>query len=328
MSIDWSGFVNTVRQANRFLLTTHARPDCDALGSELGMAGILETLGKTVHVVNADAVPARLAFIDPGHKIQTLGQQVSADNLPEVEVLMVLDTSAWAQLGAMADVVRATSAKKVVIDHHVSGDDLGAELYKDPQAESTGGLVYAAAAALGVELTADIAQPLFAAIATDTGWFRFISTTGDTLRAAAALVDAGARPETLYRDLFECDSHARILLIGKALGRTEVYLDGRLATTTISAVDFASTGADPSETEDIVNYLLRISGTEAAVIFIETPGEAVWRVSFRSRKNLDCSAVASQFGGGGHRAAAGARISGGYDDVKPQVLKAIEAVMG
>ena len=129
----------------------------------------------------------------------------------------MLDTSAWAQLGPMADVVRTTQAHKAVLDHHVDSDDLGAELFKDTKAEATGRLVLEAAKHLRVKLTPELARPLFAAIATDTGWFRFASVTGDTFRVPAALVDAGAVPQQIYTDLYERETLARLQLRGRIL---------------------------------------------------------------------------------------------------------------
>ena len=134
-----------------------------------------------VRIVNGQATPPNYQFIDPHRRIKAINVDVQPADLADVEVLMVLDTSAWAQLGPMGEVVKATKAKKIVLDHHVSSDDLGAEQFKDVEAEATGRLVLEAAQQLGVKLTPEIATPLFAAIATDTGWFRFASTRGDTL---------------------------------------------------------------------------------------------------------------------------------------------------
>src|SRR5688572_31790742 len=131
MTIDWPRFVQLVREHSRFLLTTHIRPDCDALGSCLGMAGILERLGKQVRVVNGQATPPNLRFIDPDQRIGPLGADVQAADLlaDRFDLVMVLDTSAWAQLGPMAEILRGTTAKKIVLDHHQTSDDLGAEYF-------------------------------------------------------------------------------------------------------------------------------------------------------------------------------------------------------
>lgn len=326
MSIDWSRFVEIVHAHQTFLLTSHVRPDCDALGSELGLAYVLESLGKRVRIVNADAVPPSLRFIDPHGKVEQLGADVLAELLRDIEVLVVLDTSAWIQLDGMSEVVRNSNAVKVVIDHHVSEDDLGAESFKDPTAEATGRLVVEAAAALGARLSPDAATALFAAVATDTGWFRFSSTTGDTYRTAGALCDAGAVPHAIYQALYEQNTLARVRLMGRILERTETELDGRLVHTSALRTDFEETGALASDTEDVINVTLTIAGTEAAIIFVERPGGGV-KVSFRSRGALDCSRLAEQFGGGGHKAAAGASFDLPLEAVKTQVLDAVRAAM-
>ncbi len=326
MSIDWPRFVEIVGAHQKFLLTSHIRPDCDALGSELGMAGVLNALGKDVLIVNGQETPPNLAFIDPAKRIRVIDKDIQQSELDDVEVLIVLDTSAWAQLGPMGKVLRETSAKKLVVDHHVSEDDLGAEPFKNTDAEATGRLVAEAAAHLGVALTPEIAAPLFAAVSTDTGWFRFSSATGDTYRLAGELIDAGASAAGVYRELYERDSIGRVRLRGVILTRLQVDLGGRLAHTYILKEDFAKVGALPSDTEDLVNLALEIDGTEAAVIFIGQM-DGGFKVSFRSRCELDCSQVAGQFGGGGHKAAAGAMVNGALDDVQRQVLDAVRAAM-
>ena len=284
MPIPWHRFCELVSSHDRFLLTSHIRPDCDALGSELGMAAVLEALGKSATIVNAQQTPPNLAFIDPERQLKALGVDIQARELDACEVLMVLDTSAWAQLGTMAEVIRSSKAHKLVLDHHVGEDDLGAELFKDPSAEATGRLVLDAAHHLGVRITPEMARPLFAAIATDTGWFRFGSARGTTYRAAAELVDAGAVPSEIYASLYEQDSLARLKLRGRILARTLTELDGRLAHTAALKEDFEATGALPSDTEDVINMTLAIAGTQAAVILVEQPTGG-FKISFRSRSS-------------------------------------------
>jgi len=328
MTVDWAAFATLIQANHRFILTSHIRPDCDALGSELGMCGVLEALGKEVIIVNGQETPPNLAFIDPDRKIKTLGDDVTVDELREgYDILMVLDTSAWAQLGPMGDVIKTTQAKKIVVDHHVSEDDLGAEPFKNTTAEATGRLVVEAAEALGVELTPSMATPIFAALATDTGWYRFGSTTAYTYEIAAKLLRAGAVPEDIYADLYERDTLGRVRLRGEVLARTRTELDGRLAHTYILREDFERVGAIPSDTEDLVNLILAIDGTEAAVICIEQL-QGGFKISFRSRCQMEASAVAEQFGGGGHKAAAGAFVEGTLEEVQPQILDAVRAAMG
>jgi phosphoesterase RecJ-like protein len=270
--------------------------------------------------------PPNLAFIDPQQKITTLGQDVQAAELQEAEVLMVLDTSAWAQLGPMAEVVRAARAQKLVLDHHVGEDDLDAVLFKDTKAEATGRLVAEAAEHLGVKLTPEMATPLFAALATDTGWFRFNSTTSNTYRTAAILMEAGASPPAIYRDLYEQDTLGRVKLRGRILERVATEMDGRLAHTYVLKNDFVETGSLPSDTEDVINMTLAIAGVQAAVIVVEQM-QGGFKMSFRSRGAMDCNELARQFGGGGHKAAAGAFLEGPFEEVRLRVLDAVRAAM-
>jgi bifunctional oligoribonuclease and PAP phosphatase NrnA len=325
MTVDWPAFVVFVNSHQSFILTSHIRPDCDALGSELGMANILRALGKKVRIVNGQATPPNLAFIDPEEEILVIGEDVTADDLADADALLVLDTSAWAQLGPMGDIVRTTNADKGVLDHHVGEDDLGAQLFKNTTAEAAGRLVVEAAEQLNVQLTAEMARPLFAAIATDTGWYRFGSASAYTYRIAANLIDAGASPSTIYGKLYERETLGRLRLRGLVLHRTVVEENG-LGFTHILREDFDSTGALPSDTEDLVNLILSVEGSQAAVIFVQQQGSG-YKISFRSRCRMDCSQVAAQFGGGGHKAAAGAFIEGELDDVRPPVLEAVRAAM-
>ena len=326
MSIDWPRFVEIVRAHDRILLTSHIRPDCDALGSELGMAGVLEALGKKVRIVNGMATPPNLAFIDPQRRIGVIGQTVQPADLADVQLIMILDTSAWAQLGPMGDYLRASSAKKIILDHHVSQDDLGAEAFKNITAEAAGRLVLEAAEALGVQITPEIARPLFAAVATDTGWFRFGSASAGTYRLAAKLIDAGASPAAIYGSLYEQDTLGRVRLRGEILARVATELDGKLAHTYVLKEDFTRTGAVASDTEDVINMALGIAGTQFAFILVEQPAGG-FKISFRSRGNVDCNQLASQYGGGGHKAAAGAFLDGNFAEVQPRVLDAVRAAM-
>lgn len=320
--VDWERFRRLVAEHQRFLLISHIRPDCDALGSELGMAGVLRALGKDVMIVNGQATPPNLQFIDPAQQLQALGVDVEAADLAGIDVLMILDTSAWAQLGPMADVIKASPARRVVLDHHVGEDDLGAELFKDTSAEATGRLVVDAARALGVRLTAEMAMPLFAAVATDTGWFRFASTTPVTFRCAAALIEAGAKPAAIYNQLYEQETLARLNLRGRILARAQAELDGRLAHTYVLREDFEATGAHPADTEDAINLTLNVSGTLVAVILVEQPTGG-FKISFRSRTpSVDCNRLAQQFKGGGHKAAAGGSINEPFAQAQEKVLNA------
>ncbi len=324
MSIDWNPLIDLVQQHTSFVLTSHTRADCDAVGSELGMAAILESLGKQVRIINADAPPPHIAFLDAAAKVEVLGQGVTAADAHAADVHIVLDTSAWGQLGDMAEVIKQSPAQKAVIDHHLSGDDLGGAVLKDTQAEATGRLVIQAAEALGVSLTKEMADPLFCAIATDTGWFRFSSVTEHTFHALAKLVAAGAEPSTAFNLLYERNTVARVQLHGRIMQRMETLLEGRIAYASAPESDFSETGALVSDTEDVVNRLLSVDGVEVAVLFVWMDAERS-KVSLRSRGDFDVREVAEAFGGGGHAKAAGVRVPGLVDDAMAVILPALQA---
>jgi phosphoesterase RecJ-like protein len=323
MRLDWATLLGVLRDAQSFVLTSHVRPDCDALGSELGMLGILEAIGKDVRIVNAQATPANLKWIDPDHRLESLAEGVKKDDLVSRDVLIVLDTSAWAQLGAMGDVAKAMREKVLVVDHHVSEDDLSDRWFKDTSAEATARIVYEIGLRLKVPLSKRIATPLYAGLSTDTGGFRFPNVSGESFRVAARLVDAGADPTAIYRELFEQDSLARLHLVGRTLAGAQASHGGRVIVSTVRQSDIKEVQAQPADTEDLVNLTLAVKGTEVAVILIEQPDGRI-KTSFRSRSQVDCNALAARFGGGGHKAAAGAILPGPFDVAHEQVLAAVD----
>jgi phosphoesterase RecJ-like protein len=327
MSIDWTPLADLLETHDRFLVTTHVRPDGDALGSEVGMAGLLRQKGKDVRVVNSSHTPPRYDFLDPdGTLFEHFGSRIQPGELADREVAVILDLSAWNQLGDMAEFIRKFPGPRVVIDHHVSQDDMGAVFLKDTAAEATGTLVLAAVSALGGSLTKEVATGLLTAIAMDTGWFRHTNTRSATMRAGAELIDSGASISDIYRDLFERNTLGRLKLIGQTLSGLRTEQGGRVAYATISRDDLERTGAIPADSEDLVDYTVSLRGVEVGMLFIEQARGGV-KVSFRSRQGLDCSRLAASLGGGGHRAAAGATISGPIDQSVQRVLHAVRQAL-
>jgi phosphoesterase RecJ-like protein len=275
--------------------------------------------------VNGDPVPPHIAFIDPNRDVQVLGRDVSEADLT-CDVFAVLDTSAWSQLGPMAEVVRRTTARRVVIDHHVAQDDLGAEVFKDISSESTGRLVLQAIDAVGGSITPQIAAALFTAIATDTGWFRFASVSEATLGATTRLVAAGAKPHEVFAALYEHNSLPRLLLQGRILTNVKSHVGGRLLSSAITQADLKAVNAEPTDTEDVINRLLGVAGVEIALLFLEL-GPQETKVSLRSRSAVDVNQLAARFGGGGHKAAAGVRYRGPLSEAEPAVLASVRDAM-
>ena len=290
------------------------------------MASILEALGKEAVIVLGYDVPPNLQWLDPDKRIKRLDGDITEADIEKFDALIILDTSAWAQLNHMEHVVRGFAGPKLVVDHHVSSDELGAERFANNEAEATGRLVAEAADHLGIKLTKEMATALFAAVATDTGWYRFASVDGSTYQLAARLTDDGAVPHEIYGALYENETLARLRLTGRVLARVESDLDDRLVYTWIELTDFEETGALPTDSEDLINMTLAVGGTEGAVILVEQPG-VKFKVSFRSRCQMDCAKVAEQFGGGGHKAAAGAMVQGDLETARRRVLDAVRKAM-
>jgi phosphoesterase RecJ-like protein len=324
MPIDWSGFVDLVRKHQRFLITTHVRPDPDGLGSQLALADVLESMGRQVQMVIASDWPPRYNFLDPERRIARYAPPGDANK--QTEVIVVLDTGTWNQLGNFGDFIRTSTAKKVVIDHHISQDDLGALHLKDISAEATGRLVFEAAQALGQTLSKRAASCLFAALATDTGWFRHKNTTAATFALAEKLTQAGADPNYLYDEIYEQNTVARINLLGLVLQRLQVTEAGKVAFSEVFKDDYATTGAIPQDTEDAVGYTRSIAGTEVGLLFLEQPAGGI-KVSFRSRSKVDVAKIAESFGGGGHRLASGATLHTSMAEAQQRVLDAVRGAL-
>jgi bifunctional oligoribonuclease and PAP phosphatase NrnA len=327
MSIDWTPLADLIREHDRFLVTTHVRPDGDALGSEVGLAGLLRQKGKDVRVVNSSPTPPRYDFLDPqGTFFEHFGKAVAPADLADREAIVILDLSSWGQLGDMAGWVRGFAGPRLVIDHHVSQDDMGAVVLKDTTAEATGTLVVAAFRELGGTLTPEIATGLLTAVAMDTGWFRHSNTGPGTLRTAADLVEGGATIHEIYRHLFERNTLGRLKMMGETLTGLRIDMEGRVAYAVVTREGLERTGAIPQETEDLVDLVVSLAGVEVGMLFIEQRrGGIKW--SLRSRRGIDCAGLAAGFGGGGHRAAAGAMLPDPLSESLPRALAAVRAAL-
>ncbi len=316
--LDWTAFNDLVNRHQRFLLTTHVRPDGDGLGSMLALDDVLRRMGKTVRLFISSVFPPRYRFLNPGDRVHRFDPK---ERYEPPDVVIVMDTGTWNQLGDIGPYIRSLDKPKVVIDHHVTQDDLDALRFVDVGAEATGRLTYDAIRALSQPLSPEAAHMLFVALAMDTGWFRHSNATAQSFALAAELVQAGANPEELYRHLYEENTLPRLKLIGLVLDRLQLTPDGRIAYTEIYLRDYDATGATPQDTEDLINYTRSIAGVDVGLFFMEQPRGGV-KVSFRSR-GVDVASIAEQFGGGGHKAASGAIVDGTIAQVRERVLAAV-----
>jgi phosphoesterase RecJ-like protein len=302
--------VEIVRTGRRFLITSHARPDGDAIGSQLALAWALRSLGKAVRLVNRDPVPSYCQSF-PGSSDIEVAEAVEGD----FDALFVMECGDLTRPG-VAGLDRYLA---VNIDHHLGNTGYGAVNWYDQTAAACGELVLDVIDALGVALTREIAVHLYVAILTDTGSFRHGNITARTFdicrRASAAGVDAAA----VARQVYDSSSVGKLKLMGALLDGMQLEAGGRLAVLYLDDEMLRGAGSTRDDTEGLINMPLAARDVQAVVMFkAERPGEV--RVSLRSKAGVDVRAVAARYGGGGHTNAAGFTAEGDYPHVRARIV--------
>ena len=312
--------------AATLLTVTHANPDGDGLGSMVALTVSARAAGKTAHMclpVDDASPPSLYEFLFDGEPIAA-AQRFGA-LADEADTIVIVDTCSESQLGPLPAEIRRRRDKVVVIDHHATCDDIAPMQWVDASAAASGIMVGEILEELRWPLPPMATEALMTAVVCDTAWMRHANTDSRCLRAVANWLDAGQRPDKLYRRLYQSDRPERLGLLCRTLGSLELHCNGQLAVMTIRAEDFAETGARPDETENMVNEALRI-GTVEAVVLVTDNGDCT-RASLRSRDRLDVSQIARRFGGGGHARAAGLRVVEDIDVLKGRLISACSKVL-
>ena len=297
-----------IQGRRRFVLTSHARPDGDAIGSTLACCQILRAMGKEAEVVLRDAVPR---IYQP---LPFANQVVQADRVNgkyEAAILLECDSIQRTRLEGLE------SHFLISIDHHLSGRAFAHVNWIDPKAVATGEMVYRLACEAAVKITPEIATCLYTAVLTDTGSFMFEGTSEHTFALARELVLAGADPARCARNIYFGHSTAKMRLLGAAL--SNLHRDGPLAWIWVTREHMERFGAKEEDCEGLVNYALSIQDVEVAVFFREQR-DGRWRVSMRSKGQLNVARAAEQFGGGGHECASGCSLDGPLSVAVARVL--------
>lgn len=317
-----------VDSARRILVTSHWRPDGDALGCIVALREVLRTLGKEVLAGVPDDVPGRYSFLAAAEPLHNLVREADTVRDFAADLVLIADTSAKGQVEPIWPFLQDCPASRLIVDHHVTHDiPAQTELY-DTTAGATGLVLFDWFAAAGWQINRAAAEGLFVAMATDTGWFRFSSADARLYRAGADLIERhGVKPNELYQQLYMSESPARMKLLAGLLGSLEMYANDQLAVCTVTREMFDRTGAQYWETEDLINEPMRIGPVRVTVLLIEEPDGKV-RMSLRSKDAVNVAAIAQQFGGGGHQRAAGARAPGPLDTTKAQVIAAVLKSLG
>lgn len=297
------------RSTPRFVVTSHAQPDGDAIGSALAMAELLEQLGSSAEVVLAGPIPANYHNL-PGVERIRVAASAGSDDTPAI----LLECDGIARTG-----LEGLEGRRLInIDHHASGKNFAAINWIDENACAVAAMVYRIAQAAEATITPAMATGLYAAILSDTGSFSYSSTTAETFDMARDLVESGANPGQIARDLYSSNPVSKVRLLGAAL--SNMQCDGQVAWSWVTHSDMHRIGAGPEDSEGVVNYLIGIAGVESAVFIRELPETNQFRLSIRSKGKVNVARIAEGFGGGGHRSASGCTLEGPLDSVIDRIL--------
>ncbi len=339
-----------IRQSPRVVVTTHAKPDGDAMGSVLALTESLRAGGKTVRGWLIPPITDSLRSLRGADRLEEYTGS-DAQRLGDADLLVILDTGAYGQLGGLRRSIETRLAQTLIVDHHLTGDVPAAHRFIDGTAAACCEVVADLVTALdgtGPQSLA-VCEALFVGIASDTGWFRFSNTSPRTLELAARLLRQGVDHAALYRRLEQGDRPQKLALLTRALQSLTLHEQGRVAVMTLRASDFAQTGAMLEETERFIDLPQIVQTVELVVLITEPPPEArtttparraedklpgAIRVSFRSKPPMpgaddavNVAQLAGKFGGGGHARASGAKINADWDEVVNTVVAAAQTAV-
>jgi len=302
---------DAILSRQRFVLTSHARPDGDSIGSQLAMAYALEALGKEVRLVNADAAPEHY-FEFPG--VDRI--EITPETTTDADAVIVMECSDLTRTG----VAGLGDRFLINIDHHAGNRMYGAINWFDESAAACGEMVFDIIKALGVPLTEEIATHIYLAILTDTGSFHHSNITPRTFEICRQTVEAGVNPAIMARRVYDSNSFGKLKLIGALLDQMVLADHGRLAILQMDDAMLEACGCTNNDTEGIINLPLTAREIQAVVFFKTSDVDGV-RVSMRSKYDVDVRMVASEFGGGGHKNAAGFTLPDRLSDIQDRVVQ-------
>jgi bifunctional oligoribonuclease and PAP phosphatase NrnA len=306
--------VDAIRSRHRFVISSHARPDGDSIGSQLAAAYALRDLGKVVTIVNADRAPQPIMQF-PGVGSITIADRVEG----EYDAAIIMECGDLARTG----VAGLDRSLVINIDHHPGNTGYGQINWFDPAAAACGEMVFDLVEALGVPLTVEIATHIYLAILTDTGSFHYSSISTRTFDICRATLEAGVDPVTVARNVYDSNNMGRLKLFGAVLSAMQLDPTGRIAIVYLDHEMARAAGGTYDDTEGLINLPLTVKEIQAVVFFKQMEGEE-YRVSMRSKGEIDIGAVAKEFSGGGHKNAAGCTVKGGIDALQKMFVEKIE----
>jgi phosphoesterase RecJ-like protein len=306
--------VDAIRGRRRFVVSSHARPDGDSIGSQLAMAYALRALGKEVRVVNADPAPAPL-MVFPGVPAIEIAARVDG----EFDAAIIMECGELTRTG----VAGLDRSFVINIDHHPGNTRYGRINWFDATAAACGEMVFELVRALGAPLSPEVATHIYLAILTDTGSFHYSSMTPRTFDICRQTLEAGVDPVLVARNVYDSNNMGRLKLFGAVLSAMQIDATGRIAIVYLDHEMAREAGGTYEDTEGLINLPLTVKEIQAVVFFKQIEGDQ-YRVSMRSKGEIDIGAVAKEFGGGGHKNAAGCTVTGAIDALQKLFVEKIE----
>ena len=308
-----------IQQCGTIGVTSHFRPDGDAIGSTLALGLALQSMGKKVYMWNEDGVPARYAFLEGAEQIQALPAVIPAD----LELLVCVDTGDWRRLGDGTQTLFAAFPQIANIDHHGTNTRYGHIHVIEPETAACAFVLFKILKEWGVKLTKSMADALYVGISTDTGSFQYGSTTPEVMHAAGELLAAGVDVADVNRRVYQEVPFTSLLMQREVLNHMVVECEGMLAHYSMPGGRKAELGVSLEDTKDLVDVVRVLQGVKVAVIFEDLEDGRI-RMSLRSKDPaVNVAEIAAQFGGGGHAMAAGIRMRGPLEEAREKVLNAI-----
>jgi len=285
------------------------------------LARYLTSLGKNVTIINHSPTPDYLMFmLNSEEEVLEFDEDLYSNLIKNADAIFTLDLSQLSRVKSLEDFIRKSGATKICIDHHPFPEDYAELSLVETLSSSTGELIYHLIKQADAKITLDIALPLYVAIMTDTGSFKYERTTADLHRIIAELLDAGVVPIKVHQEIYDQGSASRIQLLGRAFNSLKIEGDGKLAYMKISLQDLKETNSKEEDVEGFVSYTLSIKGVEVGLFFFEL--ENGFKISLRSATTVPVNKLASEFNGGGHFFAAGARLENkNMEDTIPKVIE-------
>ena len=314
-------------RADSIVLTTHINPDGDALGSEYSLVSFLRDRGKSPRVINRDATPENLRFLEiPGLPAETYDAALHDAVLREADLVILVDNSAPDRLGEMDPESRSSGWRPLCVDHHPTRAAGWGHNIADVKSSATTAMIYELTRERGWRPDLRAAEAIYVGLATDTGFFRFNSTSARAHAIAAELMELGVEPASIYREIHERNSVALTRLLGRALSGLRIDAGGAIASVTITREMLLETQAENEDHAEITTPMLALDGVRVAALYRELPDGRI-KVSLRSKGDLNVHRLAIEFGGGGHRNASGIVMEGELEEVVRTVTQRSVAML-